>query len=100
MDKTNTIKELLLCKDNSFNLKLKFLLDAKNIISNVAILVGDKSPTLVSYEGIDNNFSVKMINWGLIFTEGKSVPNNPNYIIKKIHYKEEKETYIMELIKK
>lgn len=78
---------------------LKFLVNPNNgNVTNVAKLCGDLLPMTCNYTS-DNRFYVTPYG-GPTITEREEVPNNPNFMVKKIHYISEKESYVIELQRK
>lgn len=90
-------KKLILCPDKATEKYLKFMVKKDKSPSEMALLCGDILPTRCGYTS-DNKLYV-IPNGGPTLTEGEKVPNNSEFKIKKIHYSDTLEKYILELYK-
>lgn len=97
-DFTN-LKVLELNPDGASPKTLKFLINPNNKnTTNVTKLCGNLLPIKCGYTS-DNRFFVTPYG-GPTITEREEVPNNKEFMIKKIQYISDKEFYIVELQKK
>lgn len=92
------VKEFLLNPDGVNPRILKFLKNPDNSTSNMAKLCGDLTPMKCGYTS-DNRFWITPYG-GPRLIEREVVPNHKEFLIKKIHYINDKEYYVIELQKK
>lgn len=75
--------------------ELKFLLDSNKKVSNMAKIMGKVSPGVYD-QSIDGTLSFTPHN-GPTFIENYPLPGHPEYIVKKIHFVEKNDCYVIEL---
>ena len=90
-------KKLILCSEKASEKYLKFMVKKDRSPSEMVLLCGDILPTRCGYTS-DNKLWVTPYG-GPTLTEGDKVPNNTEFKIKKIHYSDTLEKYILELYK-
>jgi len=94
--KKNNVMKLHINPHGSGEKYLVFLYKKSDMeLSFTAKLKGDLHPIKCWYDG-DDNMCIMPYN-GPLLQERQTVPHNPDYLIKKIHYSQELETYILDL---